>query len=331
MPDLPVELFDEDAPLYGDTTAPPEPSAPARVPVRRRMPIEDQVVSVRSLPAGVVNPATRPRSRPRFSLPIMPPVSLLVEQALPNLVVAVSATLVLLLGAFTPLGLPVWAAGLFVPTVILAFASNGVAFQTWRRTAIVNLATLTMIFPVLVIRQSVIRVPFVDGGNGTMMAPVLATIAVILLLTLLAVVCAVLSQEDPEQAGIMFLPAALMVPLLAGQSELVSLDSALTLALGVFVASALLTMIASMLPAIAASLLVPAAIGLEFVYFTIFQTASIFPTGSGLTAKILFSAVVITTVALAVAVPMLSSWVRQVTRIAELGRQPHDSGRSTTR
>ena len=261
----------------------------------------------------------------------MPPVTLLVEQALPNLVVAVSATLVLLLGAFTPLGLPVWAAGLFVPTVILAFASNGVAFQTWRRTAIVNLATLTMIFPVLVIRQSVIRVPFVDGGNGTMMAPVLATIAVILLLTLLAVVCAVLSQEDPEQAGIMFLPAALMVPLLAGQSELVSLDSALTLALGVFVASALLTMIASMLPAIAASLLVPAAIGLEFVYFTIFQTASIFPTGSGLTAKILFSAVVITTVALAVAVPMLSSWVRQVTRIAELGRQPRASGRSTTR
>jgi hypothetical protein len=215
-----------------------------------------------------------------------------------------------------------------VPTVLLALVSSSVAFQNWRRTAIVNLATLAMVFPVLVIRQSVIRVPFVDGGNGTMMAPVLATVVVILLLTLLAVVCAVLSQEDPEQAGIMFLPAALMVPLLAGQSELVSLSSALTLALGVFVASAVLTVIASMLPAMAASLLVPAAIGLEFIYFTLFQTASIFPTGSGVTAKVLFSAVVIATVALAIAVPMMSSWVRQVTRIAEHGRDRSDNVRA---
>ena len=253
----------------------------------------------------------------------------MLEQALPNLLVAFSAAIVLLLGAFTPLGLPIWAAGLFIPTILLAVTASTVAFQAWRRTAIVNLATLAMVFPVLVIRQSVIRVPFVDGGNGTMLAPVLATVAVILLLTLLAVACAVLSQEDPEQAGIMFLPAALLVPLLAGQSELISLSSALKLALGVYMASALLTVVASMLPVVAATLVVPAAIGVEFIYFTLFQTTSIFPTGSGLTAKVLFSAVVVVTVALAIAVPMLSTWIRQVTRMAEGGRRSGEMRRSS--
>ncbi len=307
--------------MYGELPAEPSRTPRGVPPTRRERPGEDRVVSVvnREVLDATLQPNAKAQRRPM--LPVMPPLLLMVEQALPNLLVVVSAAVVLLLGAFTPLGLPVWAAGLFVPTIVLAVGASGVAFQAWRRTAIVNLATLAMVFPVLVIRQSVIRVPFVDGGNGTMMAPVLATVAVILLLTLLAVACAVLSQEDPEQAGIMFLPAALLVPLLAGQSDLVSLSSALKLALGVYVASAFLTVLASMLPVVAATLVVPAAIGLEFIYFTLFQTTSIFPTGSGITAKILFSAVVVVTVALAIAVPMLSTWIRQVTRLAEGGRR----------
>lgn len=321
LPDLPFDLFDEEAPLYGELPAEPKRTPRGKSPAQRSIPGEDQVVSVTTREIADVSWETQERKLRRPALPVMPPLMLMAEQALPNLLVAFSAAVVLLLGAFTPLGLPAWAAGLFIPTIVLAVVANTVAFHAWRRTAIINLATLAMVFPVLVIRQSVIRVPFVDGGNGTMMAPVLATVAVILLLTLLAVACAVLSQEDPEQAGIMFLPAALLVPLLAGQSELVSLSSALKLALGVYVASAVLTVLASMLPVVAATMVVPAAIGVEFLYFTLFQTTSIFPTGSGITAKILFSAVVVVTVALAIAVPMLSTWIRQVTRIAESGRR----------
>lgn len=244
----------------------------------------------------------------------------MVGQALPNLLMSLSAIAVLVLGAFTPFGVPVWAAGIFIPSVILALVSSDLVHLPRQRAAIVNIATMAMVFPVLVIRQSVVRIPFVDGGNGTLLAPMLATLAVIGLLLVLALACAVLSQEDPEYAGIMFLPAAMMVPMLAGQSELVDLSSALLFAAAIFFVSALLTVLASILPGAYPALITPAAIGLEFVLLTAFRNESLFPTGAGNTAKVLFFAIVVVTLALAIVVPMLSVWTRQVTRLAQTQR-----------
>ena len=224
---------------------------------------------------------------------------------------------VLALGTFTPFGVPVWAVGIFIPSVILALMSQDSVHLPRQRAAILNVATMAMVFPVLVIRQSVVRVPFVDGGNGTLLAPVIATVAVIGLLLLLALACAVLSQEDPEYSGIMFLPAAMMVPVLAGQSDLVSLPSALLLAIAIFFVSGLLTVLASILPMAYPALIAPAAIGLEFVLLTVFRNESLFPTGAGSMAKVLFFAVVVATLILAIVVPMLSVWTRQVTRLAQ--------------
>jgi len=250
----------------------------------------------------------------------MPGLRQMAGQAFPNLLMAVSAILVLFLGAFTPFGVPVWAAGIFIPSVVLAFVSNDLVHIPRQRAALVNIATMAMVFPVLVIRQSVVRIPFVDGGNGTLLAPMLATVAVIGLLVFLALACAVLSQEDPEYAGIMFLPAAMMVPLLAGQSNLVDLSSALLLAAAIFCVGALLTVFASILPGAYPALIAPAAIGLEFVLLTAFRNTSLFPTGAGNTAKVLFFAIVMVTLALAIVVPMLSVWTRHVTRLAQTQR-----------
>jgi hypothetical protein len=241
----------------------------------------------------------------------------MIEQGFPNMLMAASAAVVLVLGAFTPLGIPVWAAGIFVPSVLLAWGVGGARHLPWKRAAIINVATMAMVFPVLVIRQSVVRIPFVDGGNGTLMAPAIATAAVIGLLVVLALACAVLSQEDPEYSAILFLPAAMMVPLLAGQSDLVSLSSAILLAAGIFSISAILTIVASVLPAAYPSLIAPATIGLEFILLTMFRNTSIFPTGAGSTAKVLFFFIVVATLALAILVPMMSVWVRQVTRLAQ--------------
>ena len=249
--------------------------------------------------------------------PVFPAPLQMLEQGVPNLLMAVSAALVLLLGSNTSLGLPIWAAGIFIPSVILALVSTTSNRAPWRRTALINVATMAMIFPVLVIRQSVVRIPFVGEGNGTLMAPAIATAAVIGLLLVLAIACAVLSQEDPEHAGIVFLPAAMMVPLLAGQSDLVSLTSALYLAVGIFAVSSILTIVASIMPGGFPAVIVPATIGLEFVLLTAFQSTSIFPTGASGTAKVLFFAIVVATVALAILVPIMSVWVRQVTRLAQ--------------
>ncbi len=251
-------------------------------------------------------------------MPVMPKPVAMVGQAVPNLVMTVSIGAMLFLGSFTPLGIPFWAAGVFVPTVILALLSNEPARQPWRNGALINLATMAIVFPVLVVRQSVVRIPFVDGGNGTLLPPLIATVTIVLLLAALAGACAVLSQEDPEYAGIIFLPAAMMVPLLAGQSDLVSLSSGLLIALTIFGVSAVLTVVATMLPPAYASVVTPATIAIEFIALTMFHSSSIFPIGFGITAKLLFFVVVASTVALAILAPMISVWVRQVTRLARI-------------
>lgn len=242
----------------------------------------------------------------------------IVQEALPNIVMALSALAVVGIASFAPLGLPLWAAGVFIPTVLLASLSNASLHPLWRRASFINLATMAAAFPTLVVRQSVLRIPFVTGGNGTLLAPTIATGAVVLVLILLALACAVLLQEDPEYAGVAFLPAALMVPFLAGQTEILSLHNGLLICAGIFFTCAVLTVVTSMLPGAYPALIAPMAIAVEFILLTVVRESSIFPIGAGIAAKILFFIVVIVTVALSILVPLLSRWVRQVTRIAQI-------------
>lgn len=331
LPDLPSDLFGEvdelyreaprrrrDSPRHGERPGQLDPHRqPAMQSQAVRVPHQDRVTSLVMRPESG-SMLHRGHSRAwTWSPPVLPAPRQVLEQGVPNFLMAVSAALVLLLGTNTSLGIPIWAAGIFIPTVILALSSSTANRAPWKRAALINVATMAMIFPVLVIRQSVVRIPFVGGGNGTLMAPAIATAAVIGLLLVLAIACAVLSQEDPEYSGIIFLPAAMMVPLLAGQSDLVSLTSALYLAVGIFAVSGILTIVASILPGALPSLVAPATIGLEFVVLTAIQSTSIFPTGASGTAKVLFFAIVVATVALAILAPMMSVWIRQVTRLAQ--------------
>jgi len=241
----------------------------------------------------------------------------MVQQAVPNLVMALSVLAVVAISSVTPLRVPLWAAGVFIPTVLLAWLADATLHPNWRRVAVINMVTMAAAFPMLVVRQSVLRIPFVDRGNGTLLAPTIATAAVILVLVLLAVACAVLTQEDPEYAGVAFLPAALMVPFLAGQTDILSLSDGLSICAGIFMTSALLTILASMLPGAYPVLIAPLAIAVEFILLTLLRDTTTFPIGAGTPAKVLFFIVVIVTVALSIVVPVLSQWIRQVTRMVQ--------------
>lgn len=233
------------------------------------------------------------------------------------MVMAFSLLAVVGIASFAPLGVPLWAAGVFIPTVLFAWLADAILHPHWRRVALINIVTMATAFPMLVVRQSVLGIPFVDQGNGTLLAPTVATAAVILVLILLAVTCAVLSQEDPEYAGVVFMPAALLVPFLAGQTEILGLADGLIICAGIFLTSALLTVLASMLPGIYPALVAPLAIAVEFILLTLVREASIFPIGAGTAAKVLFFVVVIVTVALSIIVPLLSQWIRHITKMMQ--------------
>lgn len=259
-----------------------------------------------------------PRS---WAPPVMPHPRHMVELAFPNVLMAASLLLVILIGAIAPFGLPVWAAVLYVPTVLLALLSDGLVRPLWRRAAAINLGTMAIVFPALVVRQGMIRIPFVDQSNGTLLVPTVATLVVVLCLGLVALACAILSQEDPEYAGLAFLPAAMLVPVLAGQNGPAGLASTLWTLAVIYLLSAVLTVVASVLPGGFPSLVTPLAIAIEFIALTLARKDSIFPIGAGAAAKTLFFTVVAVAVTLSILVPFASAWVRRVIWIA----------RSTTR
>ena len=243
---------------------------------------------------------------------VMPSFRQMLEQALPTLVMAFS----LLLGLVVILRVPalegLWAPIVLAPSVVLFMLADKQVHPMWRRCALMNLGAVGVFYPLLIVRQSYLRVPYVEWGNGTLQMPIVSTITIVILLGIIALAAAWMSQDDPEYAGVLFLPAALLVPFFAGATEIVSLQTALIIAAGVFIAASVLTIIASMLPGSYPMLVAPVALALEFLVLPLSDSVPIFPLGAGTASKLLFFVVLATTVGLTVAMPGLAAWVRQV-------------------
>jgi hypothetical protein len=250
---------------------------------------------------------------------VMPQPRQMAEQAFPSFLMALSVLGTLAIMRFLPGNLPVWAPMILIPTIVLLFRADHDIHPMWGRCAIVNLVVVGAFFPMMITRQSFLRVPFVEFGNGTLMMPIFATLLVVVSMIVIALGSAFLSQEDPEYAGMLFLPAALLVPFFAGATEITSLETALTVIGAIYVLTGLLTVIASMLPAAFPTLVAPIALALEFFVLPISERTPIFPVGAGMSAKLLFFVVLAVGVGLTVAVPMMAVWVRQVRRIVRNG------------
>lgn len=245
----------------------------------------------------------------------MPQPRQMMVQAWPSLLMAVSVLGTLAVIGFIPAGVPLWAPMILVPTLVLLLRADHARHPMWGRSAFINLVVVGAFFPLMIVRQSFLRVPFVEFGNGTLVMPLSSTMLVVAGMVVIAFGAAFLSQEDPEYAGMLFLPAAMLVPLFAGATEITGLSTALAILGVIYLAVGLLTVVASMLPAAFPTLVAPIALALEFFVLPVSEGAPIFPVGAGMSAKLLFFAVLAMGVGLTIAVPMMAVWVRQVRRI----------------
>ena len=231
---------------------------------------------------------------------------------MPTLIMAFSALLGLIVIERVPSMEGLWAPIVIAPSVAFYLLADKQVHPMWRRSALMNLAAVGVFYPLLIVRQSYLRVPYVEWGNGTLTMPLVSTLTIVVLLAGIAIAAAVMSQDDPEYAGVLFVPAALLVPFFAGATEIVSLRTALIVAVGVFLASSVLTIVASMLPGSYPMLVAPVALAIEFFILPLSDSVPIFPMGAGTAAKLLFFVVLATTVGLTTAMPSLAGWVRQV-------------------
>lgn len=253
---------------------------------------------------------------------VMPSMRQMLEQAFPTLVMALSLLVGWLVIVRVPALEALWAPIVLAPSAAIYFAANKYVHPMWRRCALMNLAAVGVFYPLLIVRQSYLRVPYVEWGNGTLRMPMISTLTIVVLLCGIAIAAAWLSQDDPEYAGVLFLPAALLVPFFAGATEIVSLRTALIIAASVFFAASLLTVIASMLPGSYPMLVAPVALAIEFLILPLSESVPIFPLGAGMASKLLFFVVLATTVGLTVGMPSLAAWVRQVRDIVNTYDQP---------
>ena len=252
------------------------------------------------------------------------------SQALPSGVMALTALGAALLGNVTLRSIPIWAFVATIPALMVLFFADGVAHPLWKRASIVNLVALLVIFPTLVVRQSVSRIPYADSTNGTLLAPLAATLVLLAVLAGVAVLCAVLCREDPEYAGVLFLPAAMLVPFFAGAGNITSLRTAMLMVCAIYVVTAGLTVLASVVPSVYGNAIAPATIMVEFLILAAVRGTDVFPLGAGIASKVLFFTIVAFTVALTITVPMLAVWTQQVTLLVrsqsrELRLEPVDA------
>jgi hypothetical protein len=334
------DIYMSSVPVDSDLQAPsrrvprqaPQPQRRREQP-RPARPRQDRVIEqprmrMESITADIVTseqPSFRPTQQRRARRPrnpawewkpiVMPQWRQMLEQALPSLLMAASLFGTLGILGFMPGGLPLWAPLILIPTVLLLFRADPNVHPMWTRSAAINLVVVGAFFPMMIVRQSFLRVPFVEFGNGTLVMPILSTLMVVVAMLAIALLGAYLSQDDPEYAGMLFLPAALLVPFFAGATEITNLRTALAIIGTIYVATAVLTIIASMLPGAYPTLVAPIALALEFFVLPVSESVPIFPVGAGMSAKLLFFVVLAMGVGLTVAVPMLAVWVRQVRRI----------------
>lgn len=232
--------------------------------------------------------------------------------AAPDLVATVSFLLALVVAVAFGGASIAFVVPLVIPGLVLAAIDRSRVGQGWRAAVAVNLATTLVLFPLLVIRQSTVRVPYLDLAHGTVYAAMLSTAAVIATLIGIALFAAWTSRQDPETAPLVFMPAALLVPLLTSATEFATLTIALFVAGTIFASAAALTIVASLLPSAFLVFVAPLAVAAEVLFVTLVRQDRIFPVGAGQSGVALFSAVVVAAIAIAVMLPAISSWMRQV-------------------
>lgn len=246
---------------------------------------------------------------------VLPEARLMLSLAAPGLVTTASIALAFAIVTMTGANSAWFIAPVVLPGLLLGALRPTGAGGRWRESAGINLATMLILFPLLIIRQSTVRVPYLDMAHGTVFAALLSTSAVLMALVGLAGATAWISRESPEASALLFMPAALLVPLLTSATEFAELESALLVAGSIFLVATVLLLIASVVPAAYVVFVAPLAVALEVLFVTMVRQDRIFPVGVNEAGMALFAAVVVAAIALVVMLPSLSTWLNTIDQI----------------
>lgn len=169
-----------------------------------------------------------------------------------------------------------------------------------------------MALPVFGVLAASLRVPFVSIGWGSARSAVWLTIAALAVLLGLAVATALLAADTPEHASLLFVPVAVLPPIMLGLPGAIGERSALVALVETSTIAALAIFFGSVLPRGARPLVGSVALGTQFIALWILGYTPTFQPGQGRIVAILASSVLVVTAIAIVAVPVVALLARQL-------------------
>jgi hypothetical protein len=181
------------------------------------------------------------------------------------------------------------------------------------RTAwLVGLATAVLALPAAAIQVTLARQPYAGTQFGSAGPLLAATIAVGLILVLTALTLAVVCREAPEEAALLFMAMALLVPAMIGvRSSLTEMDSVQALAESSLIA-AVASVIAWSMPRSARPMIAPASLAVQFIVLWMLGRGPSFSSSHGDIVPLTQGGLLALTVLLVVGVPVLAMWSRRL-------------------
>jgi hypothetical protein len=186
----------------------------------------------------------------------------------------------------------------------------------------IHLAAAIGLLPMLAIQVALIREPYVSIESGSAMPAVLATLLVMFFTVVLALVSAVRFWSRPDQASLVFLPVALIIPQAVGERSEIGVGQALAILAMAMLLGALASAISSYLGMGVRLLVPPLMLAILIVILWIADRGPVFHPTSGGIVRLLYILMLATAVVLVVSVPIFSVWLRRWAPASVGGVQP---------
>ncbi len=174
-----------------------------------------------------------------------------------------------------------------------------------------HLAATVGLLPLLAIQVSLLREPYVALSEGSAWPVIVATVVALGFAIVLAVATAVRFWRQPDQASLVFLPAALLIPAAIGQRAEITISRALTILAIAMLIGAMATVLAAPMALVWRLVVPPAALGFEIIFLWIAGYGPVFHHTSGAIVRLLYLMLLFGTIILVISVPLIAIWLRR--------------------
>jgi hypothetical protein len=239
--------------------------------------------------------------------------------AVPQAVTGIVALFVSLVGLLISMpNMPLAIFAILVVQVVGYLLTRDEAPMGMRMAWIVGAIESAVILPVVALQTIIAREPYVSQNMGSA-GPVLVATGIVALVQIgIAVYIAAISWEHPEEAGLIFMPLALLVPAVIGARHDILEESAVRTLAQASLLAAGATVIAWALPRTARPFVPAAALALQFLALWVSGHGPSFARTSDEVVPFMYGALLVLTVILTVGVSILSLFFRRVILAAEL-------------